>query len=84
MKSHTFTLYNDSAYHHHCPLTMEDKNDSSRLPGKPDLAKHLADKQRYAGEKIPSMTRRRNGHDYAARRMYLITLTIEGRYQQGA
>ena len=46
---------------------------------KEDLAKYLADKRRYAGEKIPSMTRRRLGHDYEARRMYLITLTIEER-----
>ena len=44
-----------------------------------DIAKYLADKQRYAGEKIPSMTRRRLGHDYEARRMYLITLTVEER-----
>ena len=44
-----------------------------------DLAKYLADKRRYAGEKIPSMTRRRNGHDYEERRMYLITITVEGR-----
>ena len=44
-----------------------------------DIAKYQADKQRYAGEKIPSMTRRRLGHDYEARRMYLITITVEGR-----
>ena len=44
-----------------------------------DVAKYLADKQRYAGEKIPSMTRRRLGHDYEARRMYLITISVEGR-----
>lgn len=44
-----------------------------------DIAKYIADKQRYAGEKIPSMTRRRLGHDYEERRMYLITLTVEGR-----
>lgn len=43
-----------------------------------DIAKYK-DKQRYAGEKIPSMTRRRLGHDYEARRMYLITITVEGR-----
>lgn len=43
-----------------------------------DIAKYK-DKQRYAGEKIPSMTRRRPGHDYEARRMYLITITVEGR-----
>ena len=43
-----------------------------------DIAKYK-DKQRYAGEKIPSMTRRRLGHDYEARRMYLITISVEGR-----
>lgn len=41
--------------------------------------KQLADKLRFAGEAIPSMTRRRDGHDYGARQMYLITLTVEGR-----
>ncbi len=30
-------------------------------------------------EVIPSMTRRRIGHDYESRRMYLITMTVEGR-----
>ncbi|MEE0805781.1 MAG: transposase, partial [Prevotellamassilia sp.] len=30
-------------------------------------------------EVIPSMTRRRVGHDYEFRRMYLITMTVEGR-----
>lgn len=44
-----------------------------------DIARYQADKRRYAGEKIPSMTRRRLGHDYEARRMYLITITVEGR-----
>lgn len=49
------------------------------MAGKNDISKYLADKRRYAGEKIPSMMRRRDGHDYESRRMYLITLTIEGR-----
>lgn len=49
------------------------------MTGKNDISKYLADKRRYAGEKIPSMTRRRDGHDYESRHMYLITLTIEGR-----
>ena len=35
--------------------------------------------QAFAGEKKPSMLRRRIGHDYQSRRMYLITITIEGR-----
>ena len=30
-------------------------------------------------EVIPSMTRRRIGHDYESRQMYLITMTVEGR-----
>lgn len=33
----------------------------------------------FAGEKKPSMLRRRIGHDYESRRMYLITMTVEGR-----
>ncbi len=33
----------------------------------------------FAGEKKPSMLRRRIGHDYASRCIYLITLTVEGR-----
>ena len=41
--------------------------------------KQLADKLRFAGEAIPSMTRRCDGHDYEARQMYLITITVEGR-----
>lgn len=39
----------------------------------------LAEKRRYAGETKPSMKRRRNGHDYQKRQMYLITITVEGR-----
>ena len=41
--------------------------------------KQLEDKLRFAGETIPSMTRRRDGHDYEARQMYLIAITVEGR-----
>ena len=33
----------------------------------------------FAGETKPSMLRRRVGHDYESRRMYLITMTVEGR-----
>ena len=40
-----------------------------------EYAKHKP----YAGEARPSMHRRRIGHDYTSRRMYLITITIEGR-----
>lgn len=39
----------------------------------------LETKLRFAGETIPSMTRRREGHDYEERRIYLITITVEGR-----
>ena len=42
-------------------------------------AKQLEDKLRFAGEVIPSMKRRCEGHDYEARQMYLITITVEGR-----
>ena len=42
-------------------------------------AKQLEDKLRFAGEAIPSMKRRCEGHDYEARQMYLITITVEGR-----
>lgn len=40
-----------------------------------DYEKHKA----FAGEKIPSMLRRRVGHDYQSRRIYLITVTVEDR-----
>ena len=33
----------------------------------------------FAGEKKPSMLRRRIGHDYESRQIYLITMTVEGR-----
>ena len=33
----------------------------------------------FAGEKKPSMLRRRIGHDYGSRCIYLITMTVEGR-----
>ena len=33
----------------------------------------------FAGEKKPSMLRRRVGHDYQSWRVYLITMTVEGR-----
>lgn len=38
-----------------------------------------AKRKKYAGETKPSMHRRRVGHDYRERRMYLITITTEGR-----
>ena len=40
-----------------------------------EYAKH----QQHAGEIRPSMNRRRVGHDYRERRLYLITMTVEGR-----
>ena len=39
----------------------------------------LARKKQYAGEKKASMKRRDDGHDYSERRMYMITLEVEGR-----
>ncbi len=33
----------------------------------------------FAGDRKPSMLRRRVGHDYQSRRIYLITMTVEGR-----
>ena len=36
-------------------------------------------KKKYAGEKKPSMKRRNIYHDYSERRMYMITLEVEGR-----
>ena len=39
----------------------------------------IAKKKRFAGEKKTSMKRRDDHHDYAARRMYLITLEVEDR-----
>ena len=38
-----------------------------------------AARKEYAGPVKPSMNRRRVGHDYTSRRMYLITMTVEGR-----
>ena len=38
-----------------------------------EFEKHKA----FAGEKKPSMPRRRVGHDYQSRRIYLITMTVE-------
>jgi len=37
--------------------------------------KHLP----FAGPRKPSMLRRRVGHDYGSRHIYLITMTVEGR-----
>jgi hypothetical protein len=36
-------------------------------------------KKKYAGEKQPSMKRRDDNHDYTERRMYMITMEVEGR-----
>ena len=35
--------------------------------------------KRFAGEKIPSMQRRSDQHDYTSKCFYLVTLTVEGR-----
>ena len=39
----------------------------------------IARKKQYAGEKHVSMKRRDDHHDYTERRMYMITLEVEGR-----
>jgi hypothetical protein len=39
----------------------------------------IAAKKKYAGEKKASMKRRDDHHDYTERRMYMITLEVEGR-----
>ena len=39
----------------------------------------IARKKLYAGEKHASMKRRDDHHDYTERRMYMITLEVEGR-----
>ena len=39
----------------------------------------IEEKRKYAGEKKASMKRRDDGHDYMERRMYMITIEVEGR-----
>ena len=39
----------------------------------------IEEKRKYAGEKKASMKRRDDGHDYTERRMYMITIEVEGR-----
>ena len=44
------------------------------------MDKETYEKQKpFAGEKIPSMNRRRVGHDYQGRQIYMITMVTEGR-----
>lgn len=38
------------------------------------------EKQKFAGEKVPSMKRRKDGHDYHDERFYMITLAVKGRH----
>ena len=44
-----------------------------------DEMERLAKKKQYAGEKKASMKRRDEHHDYTERRIYMITLDVEGR-----
>ena len=44
-----------------------------------ELSRQRAVKKKYAGEKQPSMKRRDDNHDYTERRMYMITMEVEGR-----
>ena len=46
----------------------------------PQHDKRIADKRRFAGEKIPSMKRRSQEHDYHSKRFYMITLVVKERY----
>lgn len=41
--------------------------------------KRLQEKLRFAGEKVPSMKRRSVDNDYHGRRIYMVTLVVEGR-----
>ena len=40
----------------------------------------IADKRQFAGEKKPSMKRRKEQHDYHGKRFYMVTLAVEGRW----
>ena len=40
----------------------------------------MISKKNHAGEKKASMTRRDSHHDYTERRMYMVTMVVEGRY----
>ena len=42
--------------------------------------KLIKDRKRFAGEKIPSMKRRSEDHDYHSKRFYMITLVVKERY----
>ena len=42
--------------------------------------KRITDRKRFAGEKIPSMKRRSQEHDYHSKRFYMITLVVKERY----
>ncbi len=44
------------------------------------MKKEIYEQQKaFAGEKIPSMSRRKVGHDYQQRQIYMITMATEGR-----
>ena len=44
------------------------------------MKKEVYEQQKaFAGEKIPSMSRRKVGHDYQQRQIYMITMATEGR-----
>ena len=42
--------------------------------------KRIEDRKRFAGEKVPSMKRRSQEHDYHSKRFYMITLVVKERY----
>ena len=57
---------------------MEDNNLSQIMADQHD--KPINDKTRFAGEKIPSMKRRSQEHDYHSKHFYMITLVVKDRY----
>lgn len=42
--------------------------------------KRIEDRKRFAGEKVPSMQRRSQEHDYHSKRFYMVTLVVKERY----
>lgn len=53
------------------------KTGSSTFAGMDE--KTFRSKKKWAGEAVPSMKRRRTGHDYYGRCIYMVTLVVEGR-----
>ena len=63
---------------------MEDRRTSQLMFSHNSLNKWMKEKifeqqKAFAGEKIASMSRRKVGHDYQQRQIYMITMATEGR-----